>query len=197
MSTYWIGDTHFGHHNIIRYCNRPFKNVNEMDQAMITNWNSVVKNGDEVHHVGDFCYGRGTDVAYARNIVSQLAGRIHLYLGNHDKLALQIKNQFASIQHYNEIEVEGQRMVIFHYGMRTWHHDLKGVWHLYGHSHGHLPPMGKSVDVGVDTWNFTPISFSQLKEFMDKRTVSTDHPRLANYDPIASAKDREHNENIR
>jgi calcineurin-like phosphoesterase family protein len=193
MTEYFISDTHFGHTNIIKYCNRPFKDAHTMDEYMIANWNTVVKPGDIVRHVGDLGCGRGVTVEYINSILSRLNGRIHFYEGNHDKIAKLLRNRFLSYQKFDEITVEGQKIVVCHYGLRTWHHDLRGTWHVFGHSHGHLPPHGKSVDVGVDSkWfrPFTPISFQQLKEFMDKQSTSTDHPRLHSYDPEASKEDK-------
>jgi calcineurin-like phosphoesterase family protein len=187
----FVSDTHFGHSNIIKYTNRPFPNAKVMDEALITNWNSVVKPNDIVRHIGDFGCGRGVELNYLESILDRLNGKIHFYEGNHDKLARKLRHRFASYQKFDEIEVQGQKIVVCHYALRTWHHDARGVWHVFGHSHGLLPPHGKSVDVGVDSkWfkPFTPIPFTTLKEFMDKRPVSTDNPRFKNYDPI---KDKE------
>ena len=81
MNTWIISDTHFGHENIIKYCNRPFSSVEEMDARMIKLWNNVVKKNDIVYHLGDFGVG---NKEYISKIVSKLNGRIFLILGNHD-----------------------------------------------------------------------------------------------------------------
>lgn len=177
MKTFFTSDTHFGHENIIRFCNRPFPSVYAMNRAMIANWNSVVSEGDEVYHLGDFAFGNS---AFWQEMRGPLNGTIHLIRGNHDEQPVQ--RLFGWVKDYAEIKVEGQKIVLFHYGLRTWHHDLRGTWHLYGHSHNGLPPYGKSVDVGVDRWHFTPVSFEQLKEFMDAREIG-EAPRFPNYQP--------------
>jgi calcineurin-like phosphoesterase family protein len=167
---FFTADTHFGHTNIIKYCNRPFANAQDMDEAIIHNWNQVVYPGDTVYHLGDFSFGKGEDW---RRVRGWLNGDICLILGNHDKNV--ITSLFKWVKPYEEIEVEGQKIVLFHYGMRTWKHDLRGTWQLYGHSHGQLPPYGKSCDVGVDAWGFGPIAFPTLKRFMNQREIGP-HP---------------------
>ena len=69
MSVYLISDTHFGHKNIISYCNRPFSSVEEMDKTLIKNWNSVVKKEDTVYHLGDFAFG---NKEFTQKIIKQL-----------------------------------------------------------------------------------------------------------------------------
>lgn len=181
MSTFFTSDTHFGHENIIRYCKRPFRNAEEMDHEMVVRWNSVVGPQDTVYHLGDVAFTGSAQ--HARWRISQLNGHIHLIRGNHEALAERCQDLFASIQNYAEIEVEKQSIVLFHYGMRTWHHASKGVWHLYGHSHNMLPPYGKSVDVGVDRWNFTPVAMDQLREFMAKQSIGDKEPKFENFTP--------------
>ena len=56
---FFISDLHFDHANIIRYCNRPFKSKEEMNRAIIKNWNSTVKDKDSVYILGDVAFGRG------------------------------------------------------------------------------------------------------------------------------------------
>lgn len=81
MKYFIISDTHFGHANIIKYCNRPFKDVAEMDSIMVKNWNETVSNNDMVLHLGDVGLGKKE---YIKNILKQLNGRKILIKGNHD-----------------------------------------------------------------------------------------------------------------
>src|ERR1700680_540882 len=115
MATLFTSDTHFGHENIIKYCARPFKTSWEMDAAMVNNWNGVVGPPDTVYHLGDFAFGRGAQPEYISKIAKQLHGKIHLIIGNHEKIAQGMPWRFASIKHYDEIEVEDQKIVLFHY----------------------------------------------------------------------------------
>lgn len=179
MKVLFTSDTHFGHGNIIKYCNRPFATVGDMDKTLIANWNSVVGKEDIVYHLGDFAFGRVTK-EYVSQVAKQLNGKIRFIFGNHDALAREISWRFEYMKDYDEIEVEGQKIVLFHYGMRTWHHDLRGTWHLYGHSHNELPAYGKSLDIGVDCWNFTPVPFAQLKQKLDNMNMAK-HPGFKDF----------------
>lgn len=174
MKEFWIADTHAGHRNIIKYCNRPFSNVREMDDLMVKNWNSVVGPDDLVWHLGDVAFCCTLD--YALNFMKRLNGRKHLILGNHDDLALEMNNvrpgTWQLIDKMFEIKTNDQLIVMCHYPMNVWHHAYKGSWQLYGHVHGTNQNHGKSIDVGVDCWNFTPVSFDQLETAMARKKVS-------------------------
>ncbi len=86
MEIYVISDTHFNHKNIIDYCNRPFKDIDEMNNTIIYNWNRIVKKDDIVYHLGDFFLGSKFDL---KDIVDRLNGAIYLIRGNHDRLTVK------------------------------------------------------------------------------------------------------------
>ena len=170
METWFTADTHFGHANIIKYSKRPFADTVEMNEKIISNWNSVVKPGDLVYHLGDYTFGRNDfefDATFKR-----LNGLIVLIKGNHDKLAWANRHKFyAAHDSYHEINVNGQDITLCHYAMRVWNKSHYGAWNLYGHSHGSLPddPYSRSFDIGVDCHNFYPLSFDEVKAIMDKK----------------------------
>lgn len=174
---WFTSDTHFGHHNIMKYCNRNFKNVDHMDQEMIKNWNSKVGVNDIVFHLGDFCFG---DILEWEKIRYQLNGTIYFIRGNHDKFQNgQISHLFKDIFDLVEIKVKDdeaergwQNIVLCHYSMRVWNRSHHGSWHLWGHSHGTLPddPNSLSFDVGVDSHNYAPISYKEVKKIMSLKT---------------------------
>jgi calcineurin-like phosphoesterase family protein len=172
MSVFFTSDTHFGHANIIKYCNRPYKTVDEMDEDLIRSWNSVVGKHDTVYHLGDF------SMKPADYYISRLNGHIHLIIGNHEKEALKVRGRFASVHDLHSIKHGEQGIILCHYAMRVWNKSHHGYWHLYGHSHGTLPddPNSKSLDVGVDCWNFAPVSMEQLTQAMSRKNhVPVDH----------------------
>lgn len=177
---WFTSDTHFGHANVIRFNKRPFKDVEQMDAILIKNWNSVVGYQDDVYHLGDFSL---TSAERSLRILEQLNGRIHLIKGNHEKSVLEksfTREKFAWIKDYYELKVDDpdargkhsqQSIVLLHYAMKVWNKSHHGSWHLYGHSHGSLPDdiNSLSFDVGVDSHDYFPISYDEVKRIMSKK----------------------------
>jgi calcineurin-like phosphoesterase family protein len=155
---WFTADTHFNHTNIIKYCNRPFKNVNEMNNSIIDNWNSLVLPTDLVYILGDFGMGN------CQYMFDNLYGMKTLIIGSHDKYSLGLN--WVKKTHTLQIRGKHPDIHLSHYAHRTWPKSFHGSWHLYGHSHGKLPPYGYSFDVGVDCWGFKPISIDQVIEEM-------------------------------
>jgi calcineurin-like phosphoesterase family protein len=178
MSNIWfISDTHWGHANIIKYSNRPYADVQEMNEALIDNWNALVKPEDTVWHLGDFAFMSITEF---KSVLRRLNGKINVVLGNHDKLITENRDELltqgniVSIQNYAEVQIGKKFLVLFHYGQRVWNKSHHNSIHLYGHSHGSLPPYGRSVDVGVDckeiTPEYRPINLEEIFKYMEKRS---------------------------
>ena len=174
---FFTSDQHFGHHNIIKFCNRPFKDVEEMNQTMIQRWNEKVGPKDEVYHLGDL--GLTKDKEAMKAILDQLNGTIHLIVGNHEGAALQHRKRFHWVKDYYELKVKDetckngvQRIILFHYAMRVWRGSYRGNWHLYGHSHGNLPDAADQLafDVGVDCHDYYPLSYEEVRNIMLQKT---------------------------
>lgn len=174
----WItSDTHYGHKNIMKHCNRPFENVNEMDEKLIENWNSVVKNTDTVYHLGDFSFHR-SDWRPDQHILARLHGTKHLIVGNHDSAQFMRKCQEWESVTDGLLELslpsstlgrEGSHLhfVLSHYPMREWNGFYHGSYHLFGHVHGKMKPYCRSMDVGVDTNNFMPYSLDEIVDLLE------------------------------
>lgn len=170
---WFTSDLHFWHKNICKYCNRPYETIEEMNQGIIDNWNSVVKEDDIVFVLGDlgFC-----GIEKLRPLMSQLKGKIILIQGNHDPDYVistlyheKIINNFdrlMSITIIGDEECPNQELTLCHFPMIDWYNKEKGSWMIHGHQH-QLPgtPSCSAVhyDVGVDKNNWTPINFEQLK----------------------------------
>lgn len=175
---FFTADTHWGHANIIKYCNRPFMTKMDHDEALIERWNSVVQPNDHVYHLGDVGFG---SPQYLHKILQKLRGKIYLIKGNHDGPALREpacqRFQFIKDVHFLTTQHKGKKYQIFlsHYAHRTWNHSNHGAFHLFGHSHSNLPSYGLSFDVGVDCWNFTPISLDDVIEKMNSLNIQLDY----------------------
>ena len=173
----------FFHENIIQYDNRPFSSIGEMHEKVIENWNARVHKGDTVYHIGDFALTwKKSDTEKVETILSSLNGQKHLIIGNHDRDPCIKARGWASTQHYKELkfdfgDVHKQRIVMFHYALRTWNQSHRGSWMLHGHSHGQLSDIGgKTMDAGCMLHNYAPINIDEIEEFMSSRpAVAVDH----------------------
>ena len=171
MTTFFTADTHFGHRNIVASCSRPFRDVDEMNDAIVERWNAIVRKRDEVYFLGDFGIG---PVDYLETIFKRLRGRIHLIVGNHDKASIS-KWGWESVRQSATISVDGRRLFMSHYPHIEWPGLHRGAVHLFGHVHGQKPGVPGSCDVGVDLWNFVPV---RLEEIMAKiEAPARDRPR--------------------
>jgi calcineurin-like phosphoesterase family protein len=170
---WFTADTHFGHTNIIKYCNRPFADVKEMDNALLRNINDRVQYNDRLFHLGDVAF-KGA-ARYLPTIRSRInCANVFVVPGNHDRES-QLKPHFSILPQGYMYENDGFRIVLCHYAMRVWHHSHHGAGMLYGHSHGGLPPVlgAPSFDVGVDCWEYHPISLDDVKKEMKRLTALT------------------------
>ncbi len=186
-TVYFTADTHFGHKNIIKYCNRPFSSTEDMQEGIISKWNDTVGDMDTVFHLGDFSF---LDKDKTRSILSRLNGNIVLVKGNHD--ASKHTELFGDVYDMIELHVEDggmqQLATLCHYPLAVWPSSHFGMWHLHGHSHGsYRIPTGKIVDVGWDVWG-KPVSYQEIKEYMSKRSLSAvDHHSISEYRNNASS----------
>jgi calcineurin-like phosphoesterase family protein len=191
MSNIWFtSDTHFGHKKIIQYCDRPYDSVEEMDAELIDNWNQVVKPTDEVYFLGDF----SLSFKNVRQVVPLLNGTKHLVAGNHDLCHSSNSGAGAYRKRYVDVGFEdvceslylsvgGQRVLCHHMPF----FDLKdpdqrfpehkphnqGGWLLHGHVHQRWKIKGRQINVGVDVWDFYPVSISVIEQLIARSDVSS------------------------
>jgi calcineurin-like phosphoesterase family protein len=175
---FFISDTHFFHKNILKYSNRPFASVEAMNEFLIKKWNNIVSKNSEIYHLGDFAFCKDQEFL---ELISQLNGKLTIILGNHDKNVINNKSKLyqmgVKVFEYKEVRYNNNTICLFHYGQRVWNKSHHGSWHLYGHSHGKLSPLGKSVDVGVDApfitgkAEYRPFSIEEISEYMKFRQI--------------------------
>jgi calcineurin-like phosphoesterase family protein len=154
--TFLVSDTHFDHRNIIKYCHRPFKDIEGMNKALVQNWNDTVKPSDTVYCLGDICYGRGSrdPLIWLRH----LNGQIILIQGSHDR---HIPPHLMAP--YEIIETDGFKFYLVH-NLYDTPQEWDG-WVIHGHNHHRRPFIdlkNKRVNVSVEVINYKPISLAYI-----------------------------------
>lgn len=165
MTIFFTSDTHFFHTAILKYCSRPFTTAEEMNEKLITNWNSVVTSKDSVYCLGDFSWG---NLEKIKSVFDRLNGQKHLVIGNHDDIDTHKKLKWNWVKTEYTLKVGDLRYVMYHYPQRSWDMSVHGARHLFGHCHGTAKPWGWSFDVGADCWDFTPISLDTVESTIAK-----------------------------
>lgn len=178
---WFTSDLHFWHNNICKYCNRPYKSVEEMNEQIIKKWNCFIKEDDVVFLLGDigFC-----GIEKLRPLMSQLNGKIYLIQGNHDsdKVVAKLYEEGLIEDYFKMLEVTivgdeecpNQQLTLCHFPMIDWNNKERGAWMIHGHQHQLPDTPSCSVahwDVGIDKNKF-PVSFEQLKINITKQYVN-------------------------
>lgn len=162
MAEKWfISDTHFFHENIIRFSGRPFANAELMNECMVEYWNSVVKDGDYVYHLGDLFIG-GTEKERA-SLVHSLKGRKRLIIGNHDYTIFKqphVISAFEKIMYWHGFKEEN-------FTATHIPHELKrlrdGEFNVHGHTHNWIEEDPHYINVCVEHHNYTPVHMDEIK----------------------------------
>lgn len=168
---YYISDLHFGHKNVIKFDDRPFADVEEMDETLIANWNRKVKEEDHVYIIGDFCcHNEKPEEWY----LEQLKGRKHLVIGNHDKKLLENAKamaHFESVDKMMHVSDGGKEICLCHFPIAEWNGFYKGSWHIYGHIHWkkneafvHLKSYEKALNASACINQYVPCTIDELIE---------------------------------
>lgn len=159
-----ISDSHFGHKNIIKYCNRPFDNVEDMNSTLIKNWNSVVDNEDYVYHLGDFGLGTKNELIAIGN---KLNGHKILVMGNHDHMSKTAYKEcgFDKVEKGPlRLRFDGDKIVylLSHYPISNLEDNECNIFGHIHNQHNHLVQPPKTYCVSVERINYTPIEFEEL-----------------------------------
>ena len=185
--TYFIADTHFGNENTMKKCRRPYKKVKDMDEAMMSSWNNIVKDDDDVYILGDVSWHNVTKTI---KIITQLNGNKHLIVGNHDNKFLknkEFRECFVEICDYKEVYLnKDESIVLCHYPIPCFKNHYYGWYHLYGHVHTgweynmmkhikqemtdlyNVPCRMYNVGCMVPYMNYTPLPLENIIEGAEK-----------------------------
>lgn len=185
QNIFFTSDTHFGHTNILKYCSRPFSDIETMNNSLIKKWNETVKPNDIVFHLGDVGFDKNI-----KNILYNLNGEIHLILGNHDNKIKNIVDRFESVNNQMHISINGQQIYLNHFPFLCFAGSYGNMnsechtWQLFGHVHsGPYSDTGldhqrlkilfpTQYDVGVDNNDFRPVSYDEIKTIITHQLLS-------------------------
>ena len=193
MERYFTADLHLGHRNIITYCDRPFRDVDDMNAGLVERWNDTVRPGDEVIVLGDVAMGR-IDASLA--LVAGLHGRKVLVAGNHDRCwAGHRRGVDAATARYRaagfdeiwqgtvRLDLAGTPVLAGHFPYHGDSHDHDryighrpvdtGDWLLHGHVHDRWKVHERMVNVGVDVWDYAPVAEAVLATLVHEDRTST------------------------
>lgn len=160
--TWFTSDTHFWHQNIIKYCNRPWKTAEEMNDGMVERWNSVVGKYDTVFHLGDFSFGNRAKV---ESVFNRLNGKINLIMGNHDRLEVSEYYDIGFHRVYDRPIVYRDFFLLSHAPLQ-WVENGGVYANIYGHVHDmavYNTFTANSCCACVERHEYRPISFTEVK----------------------------------
>jgi calcineurin-like phosphoesterase family protein len=159
---WFTADEHYGHANILKYqaASRPFSQVEEMDDAIIANHNSLVQPGDTVVHCGDFSF---YDAEKTYRLIRALTGDHIFVKGCHDRW-MRGRYKWLWQKRLDDVYV-----ACSHYPMLSWPRRFHGSFHTYGHVHNHMThPDPMAWNVGVDVNNLKPVPLYRIQEKIRK-----------------------------
>lgn len=181
METYYTSDWHLGHKNIIRYSNRPFTDVKQMNRAIIENTKARLKPGDRLFFLGDFGFQHLDQSIRDLREIKSTGCLMYLVPGNHDPEALATVTEWDSsdpkdpapciwekVSPLMDVNDRKRHVVLCHYTIMNWNRAHHGSYHLFGHAHGNMPGTQQSMDVGVDPCGFQPLTLDECIERMAK-----------------------------
>ena len=161
---WFTGDHHLSHANIIKYCDRPFEDIKEMNEELIRRYNEVVSSEDTVYFLGDVSFQPPERISH---LIQSMHGTKHLILGNHDHKRWRGWRGWQTVDKLKDIRIGEDSIVLCHYPMAQWNKKHHGSIHLHGHSHGKYQGEGLICDVGVDCWDYYPVNLQEIKERLE------------------------------
>ena len=192
--TLWFtSDLHFGHRNILKFCNRPWNDEKEMGPGLISNWNEKVGDNDIVFVLGDTFWFN--DSRGIKKVLSQLKGKdIYIIPGNHDDFdayhrvddpRIHLCSDIVALWLESEYYLGWDRKIVeiwmSHYPMMTWPHRENGAIQLFGHIHSSpdrkegvdqdLPLHWNQMDVGCDYWGYRPVNIETVLQEMKLKKI--------------------------
>lgn len=172
MNYWFTSDWHIGHKNILKYDDRPWDTVEEMNEGILEKFNSLVTPKDFVFFLGDFAF----NVEQGIDILNRVNGHWIYIRGNHDKNIDRIIEESENemiIHEILETKVNKKEMTMCHYPMVSWNKSHYGAWQLFGHHHkkSYEEIPGRRLNVALPLHDYMPWSFDEVREYMKSREI--------------------------
>ncbi|WP_259015730.1 metallophosphoesterase family protein [Emticicia fluvialis] len=171
MKHFFSSDYHFDHQNILRYDNRPFATIDQMNEAIIKRHNSQVSKEDHFYFLGDFAFSK--DKYRIEQLLKRLNGKKFFIKGNHDYYdTIKLYERWGEyLGEQKTIKIDTQWIVLNHFCLREWDRKHHGSWHLFGHTHHRLPydHENLTMDVGINGYDYYPVEFNEIKTYMNQK----------------------------
>lgn len=168
---FFTADLHFHHHHIINFCNRPYKNVDEMNESIIENWNNKIPKTGTTFILGDVTWQA---LQTTEHLLDQLNGKKILITGNHDKQSIvsyfEESYDMLGITITDEKEYKKYYVHLCHFPLAEWDRFFHGSYHLHGHQHKSKDMrivQKNKLDVGLDSNNMIPYSWEDVKNVIN------------------------------
>jgi calcineurin-like phosphoesterase family protein len=165
MTTWFGSDIHFNHDKVIEFCNRPFKDLKEMNSYFLDSFFSWTKPGDDIWLLGDIVFYDHSGVLEAIKILSETGRHFHLIAGNHDDKKTRKHSCWSSVRDYYDLKIDNYRIALCHYPIEAWRKGGKGGLHFHGHTHGNISNevtiKPNRLDVGYDNTKSALITLDQ------------------------------------
>ncbi|MBR2655575.1 MAG: metallophosphoesterase [Loktanella sp.] len=161
---YYTADPHFFHERILEFCDRPFTSIGEMNGRILAHYQASVGPDDDLWIVGDVAMVRSDMADQLSAMLQSIPGRKHLIVGNHDEPWVRALPVWTSVHDMVEIIDDGTRLTLCHYPMITWPGARRGALQLFGHVHQNWQGSRKAVNVGVDVWDFKPVTIREIRK---------------------------------
>jgi calcineurin-like phosphoesterase family protein len=180
MVNFYTADPHFGHEAILRFENRPFSSIEEMDETMLANLKKALGSRDTLYILGDFVWAKSHEEDRVRKLLRAIPGKKVLVTGNHDPHWVTHLPEWGAVHEMIEVKEDGQRLTLCHYPLITWPGVRYGALCAFGHVHGNWRGSRGCVNVGVDVFDFKPVTLFEIRKRSRELQVN---PLLAKLEP--------------
>ena len=189
---WFTSDWHIQHKNVIDFCNRPFASLEEMHEVLVANVNKLVKPADTLVFVGDITFGNTT---ITKTVIDKINCTCVAIIGNHDpKYGSLLNMGFKLAVNTMSMTIHDHQVIVSHYPFKPpfWARVLgriakmelryidrrppktRNTYLIHGHTHSKKRFEGYALHVGVDAWDYKPVSMKQIETHIHRHSIGED-----------------------